>query len=361
MFRRITLQLGAAALIFGASAEALAERWLASAGGAAASQREELMALRLRSAGEAPSCSSAEVLAARVEDYLGRVAFDPASPRSLDVDVELTPEGTLRGWVRVTSDAGVVLGEREIVADEPTCEALEEPLVLAIALLVDSDLGQEAPPPPPPEAPLSAPEEEEEEEDEPFTEPVVVVLRPEPEPPRAPRPWRARVDGSVVGVEGLLPRFGGGAEVGVLVEPPSFVPLRVRAFGLAPRELTLSPRGSLEFGVVALGLSPCWTGEEQGALRVDLCGGVDAVVQRARSTELDEARSVTRVFLQGALQVRVIAELGAPWFGVLSAGASFPFQPPEFVVRREGEKETAFRAAEASFLVGAGVGARFGP
>jgi hypothetical protein len=296
-------------------------------------------------------------LAARVEDYLGRGAFDAASPRVLEVSVEATPENRLRALVKVIESSGTVLGERELVTEDSTCESLEEPLVLAVALLADSDLGADTERKTEPEPPPPPPEEDEHADREPLIQ-VRRVVRAEP--PRPPEPWRTEVDLGLLGADGLLPEFAFGGEVGVLVDPPVIPGFRLRAVGLLPQTLELSPRGSIELRAYAWGLMACPLSERGDALRFDACAGADVVLQHAESEGLDGARSTSAAYVQGDVLLRVAFDLSGAWFAVLNVNAAFPVQPPEFVFRRDGKTVSVFRSAEGSLLASAGLGVRWG-
>ncbi len=313
------------------------------------------MALRWDAEGAPTECLNAESLAARVEDYMGRRAFDAASPRLLSVRVEPTLDERLRAVVSIVEPDGKVLGEREILTDDATCEALEDPLVLAIALLVDTDLGAVSEPEPEPPPPEPEPPEEVEPDPEPSEEaPRRVIV----EPPKPPEPWKLEVDGSLVGVDGLLPSFGFGAEVGLFVDPPGLPPLRARVAGLLPQTVWPTPEGSLDFRLGLAGLMFCPLSERSGGLGVDACAGADLVAQHAESHGFEQARVTTQWFAQGSLALRVVIDLPSPWYAALSTGVGIPVRPPEFVVHRDGKAISVFQAAEGTLVAGLGIGVR---
>lgn len=314
------------------------------------------VALRWDGAGAPEGCLGEEILVARIEDFLGRRAFDAASPRLLRVRVEPTAEARLRAVVTVGDNQGGILGEREIVTEDASCEALEEPLVLAIALLADADLGvdparrpaPEPPPPPEPEAPEDDPAEL-----APDVTALVVAA-----PPRPPDPWRAELDASVAAVDGLLPSFGFGAELGFFVDPPWSMPLRARVAGWAPQREALEPRGNIDFRAGIAGLMLCPLSERSSTLGVDVCAGADLVAQHAESQGLEGARASTQWFAQGALALRAVAELPGPWYATLSAGLGAPIRPPAFVYYSDGERTSVYQAPEGVLHVTLGLGVR---
>jgi hypothetical protein len=321
---------------------------------------DSLMALRWDAEGAPAECLSADTLAARVEDYMGRHAFDPASPRLLSVRVEPTPDTRLRAVVSIVETDGKVLGEREILTDDATCDALEEPLVLAIALLVDTDLGASSEPepeaPPPEPEPPEVPEEPEAPEEAEEAPRVVVV-----EPPAPPEPWGLEVDASLVSVDGLLPSFGFGTEVGLFVAPPGWLPLRARVAGWLPQTEKPTSQGTLDFRLGLAGLMVCPLSVRSGGLGVDACAGADLVALNAESHGFDQARVTTQWFAQGSLALRVVIDLPSPWYAALSTGVGIPIRPPQFVIHRGGNAVPVFQPAEGTLVAGLGLGVRVLP
>src|SRR5690606_9240974 len=132
-----------------------------------------------------------------------------------------------------------------LIAEGTTCSALDEPLVLAVALLVDADLGREPEPEPAPEPlPPEPPEPPEPERSTHEAEPRAL-------PPEPPQPWRLSTDLSVLGADGVLPELALGAELALLADPPWLFPIRVRGVGFLPQHVALEPAGSID---LALGL-----------------------------------------------------------------------------------------------------------
>ncbi len=315
-----------------------------------------LVSLHWDGAGAPKGCLGEEGLILRVEDFLGRRTFDAAAPRTLSVRIEPTAAARLRAVVTVIDARGRILGERELVTEDASCEALEEPLVLAIALLADAELGvdptrQPAPEPPPPEPEAS--EEEAEELDAEVFAPVIVVERPRPADP-----WRAEVDASVAAVDGLLPSLELGAEVGFFVDPPWSIPARARVAGWRPQRESLEPHGSIDFRAGLAGIMLCPLSERSATLGVDVCAGVDLVAQQAESQGLERARLSTQWFAQGALALRAVAELPGAFYAALSAGLGAPIHPPEFVFYSNGERTSVYQAPDGVLYVTLGVGLR---
>src|SRR5277367_3092114 len=105
----------------------------------------------------AEACLGSRDLALAVEQRLARTVF--VSPAQADVLIDgyitaIPAPDPPRFKAHLTlSDAhGAVLGTRELTAPEGGCHAIDEPLALVVALLIDPDaaLGPRKPPPPPP-------------------------------------------------------------------------------------------------------------------------------------------------------------------------------------------------------------------
>jgi hypothetical protein len=311
------------------------------------------MALRWDAEDAPAECLNEGSLAARVEEYLGRHAFDPAAPQFLRVRVEPTSDARLRALVAVVDPEGKVLGEREILTEDASCEALADPLVLAIALLVDTDLG--ASPRPQTESPPPEPEPPEEPEPEPpEAAPKVLVV----EPPQPPDPWELEVDSSLVGVDGLLPSFGFGAEVALFVDPPGWLPVRARVAGWLPQTVNPTPQGTLDFRLGLAGLMFCPVSARSSGLGIDVCAGADLIAQNAESRGLEQSRTTTEWFAQGAFALRIVIDLPSPFYATLSTGAGVPVRPPQFVVHRDEQALRVFQAAEGTLVAGLGLGVR---
>jgi hypothetical protein len=313
----------------------------------------ELVALRWEGFGESEGCLGVPSLIARVEDHLGRRAFDASSPQVLSVSVDGSASSGFRAVVRVLDATGKVLGERELGAQGSTCSALDDTLVLAVALLVDAELGAEPEPepepvPPPPAPPPPPPEEAEHEK------------VPEEEAP-PPDPWRIALDGSALGADGVLPSLAIGAELALQVDAPWLFPFRVRTLGFFPQSVPLEPSGDLDFWLFFAGIAGCPLSVRTETFGIDGCAGGDVVALRGVSEGLSGARDHISWFLQGAVSLRFLADLHGPWYGVLSTSVGLPIDAPRFVYRRFSETVPVFRMSEATLTAGLGVGVRLTP
>lgn len=135
---------------------------IALAGGARA---DDLPSVRLTvtyAPGTELICPDAETIENAVAMRLGYVPFDDAAPRHLQASVS-QKDGALKGEVRLTDDAGTLLGERTLEGAGKDCMELSRALELAISIAIDPRAvlrpaptiapsllpGEEGPPPPP--------------------------------------------------------------------------------------------------------------------------------------------------------------------------------------------------------------------
>src|SRR5260221_2390311 len=87
----------------------------------------------------AEKCVAGGTLARAVETRLGRPAWAATSLADIQIEGQVEPRTDRPGWrVRIvlSDPKGAVLGQREIASDEASCDALEEPLVLMLALII---------------------------------------------------------------------------------------------------------------------------------------------------------------------------------------------------------------------------------
>ena len=156
----------------------------------------------------AEKCIGAAGLARAVEARLGHAAWAPTSAADIQIEGHVEKRADRPGWrarIVLTDPKGAVLGQREIAIDEPACEALEEPLVLMLALIIDPQLILCAIRPPHP-FPRHASNPA-----HPSRRPSLAHLRPPRLLPRSVH--RGEVEGGVAFAAGLLPGLATGLTV----------------------------------------------------------------------------------------------------------------------------------------------------
>lgn len=254
----------------------------------------------------AEGCIGAGDLARAVEALLGKRAFVSAAESELSIEGRVAPraEGGFRASLEVADRDGQSLGRRDLDTSADDCRALDEPLRLAIALMVDPEGALGAPSPPPPEPPPPA------------SPPLESAPQPSPisTPPPAPTPWRGDLAlGATFGF-GLLPSVAPGLVLSASLEPPWFVPLESVLSVYLPQSIA-SPAG-LEASLFTMRgegyVCPLsHVGETLGARA---CLGGELGLLSAEGAAVDDAEEGLRVQfgvgLRGRLGLRVAAPLG---------------------------------------------------
>jgi hypothetical protein len=172
----------------------------------------------------AKGCSGGATMARAVESILRREALVPASRADLLIEarVEKVPgRPRFRAVIEVVGTDGAVIGARTIESATADCHRLDEPVALAIALMIDPEavtrpISTEPPAPPPPMVAVVR--------DALFVPVPVPIAAPLPTPPPAPPidegPWLSFALGPSVGF-GIVPGAAPGVRASVEVGPPA--------------------------------------------------------------------------------------------------------------------------------------------
>jgi hypothetical protein len=303
-------------------------------------------------------CVSKSELEQAVQAQLGRIAFVEAGAlTALVVRVRLAESSPGHFRAVVTSE-GVPATEpsaaskRELEA-AGDCRALDEPLALVVALLVDA----EPEPPPLPPAPAPAPEPP-----------------PEPSPPAedtgpvssapswesAPAgPWHLALGASGEVGFGLLPHIAGGGSLALVVTPPAWPGLRLRAAGFAPDRARAAPGAWLGVTLLFGGAGVCPELGVVGRLGFEACLGVEATLLRVVSHGLDAPRRTLRFGGQATVALLAWFSLGAGFRAVLEGGTTVPFGTARFTVDRDGQRVELYRTPFAPALLSLGLSYAF--
>jgi hypothetical protein len=165
----------------------------------------------------AETCIAAGPLARAVETRLGHAAFAPTSAADVQIEGYVEKRSDRPGWqahVVLVDRKGATLGQRDLASDEAGCNALEEPLTLMLALIIDPQLllagaQREEPPPSSPLSPSSPPPAAPPPAAPPSLEPRRETV--EEHPPAAAEPTkRGEVQVGVAFADGLLPDWAMG-------------------------------------------------------------------------------------------------------------------------------------------------------
>jgi hypothetical protein len=300
----------------------------------------------------AESCVGAGALARAVEARLGHPAWVPTSAANVLIEGYVEKRENVPGWhaeLVLTDMNGGVLGQRDIVSDEVTCDALEQPLTLMLALIIDPKLLLSAEPSGPPRP---AP-------------PAVVVASPVEAPPEPPKPGPPRTDrDSRLGVEaavifgaGLLPGVAWGA---TLDGVQTLGGLTFQLGGTLWRPSDTAPPGEAHasFSMLELHGRECPRLLSGRGLLLLGCAGAAAGVVAAQGVGFGQTESSQRPVVFALVSAQGSAHLGGPFWLGLRLGAVVPIVREEFVSRSaDGQVATLFRmspvAGTADFSIGA--------
>jgi hypothetical protein len=287
-------------------------------------------------------CLGAEGLARAVSEYLGRPAFSPSpADLTLRVRVERKPERGFRALLQIVDLTGAVVGERELTSEGPLCASLDEPLKLAVALMVDSELVP--PPEPEPEAPPepTEPSDGAEEESEPS------------------KPWLISADASALVESGLLPSASAGLELGLELRPSDWLSVRGSGVGFLPSTVELGGPARAKLSIVYGNLSLCPQGALSARIRLAACGGLAFGTLFAKSSQLEAARSTRRRLFAATLALRASLALSRRWAALAQIEAVSPYRPEQFVYQLNGQRREFFKMSAPSLIAGLGFSVIF--
>ncbi len=289
------------------------------------------------------SCLGEEGLAREVEEYLGRDAFATGPAElAVRVNVERQPDCHWRAVIEVRDASGAVLGSRSLVSSDELCSSLNEPLTLAVALMVGSE----------PEPSEPEPKHQPEPEPEPERDPDVVA--PRPRPVGEQHTLGLSVEAAAILQGGLLPAPSFGLEIGLGFEFTSFLVARASGVGFLPARAELAGSASASLGLLYADLTLCPRLTLTSRWQLEACGGVALGALSAESHGLEGARSTTRRFLGATLDLRANFRLGRRWAVFGSLGGVIPVHPDHFVYALNGTPVDFFHPA--AFAPVGGIG-----
>ncbi len=318
----------------------------------AAEERPARVSLSWALGPEAAQCIQPDELRRQVSIHLSRPAFVDASQAELVVDGKVRRDGP--GWVAditLRRPSGSFLGRRQIETTAEHCSALDEPVALALALMIDL-----------------TPEELEQRTQE---APRAPRRDPAPQPPakiaisetaHAPRkPWKA--DLAVLGAlsVGLVPDVGFGTRLAIGVEPPSFprTELELAAYLATQADATTSDSGT-KLQASALALLLCPLQYRSASIEGWVCGGQSLGLIRSQGFGFVKNQESNRLLIAGALRARGALRLSGPLSLRAGVGADVPLLRDRFVYRRsDGQSATLFRPKPVVGTAELGLGLSF--
>ena len=280
----------------------------------------------------AAACIGDRELAAAVTARLGNA---PAHGQTrLVIDGEIAPSGS--GWtaaIHTTDEHGVVLGQRDLHEPAADCRALDDKLVLVIALIIDPDLLDEAPGPTP----------------KPITIERVVTVASKP-------PWHFGASVAALASRGMLPGFGFGTAIAATIEPPRGWPIELSAT-LWPHDRANAEPGGATLLELTGGLALC----PRLAGPLALCAGAEAGEVRALGFGFDRNQLQHELLLDGTLELRFDRRLGNAAGVRIGAGVWVPVSRPQYAVHEASSDVVVYQPAIAAFVSEIALWVRFGP
>jgi hypothetical protein len=289
----------------------------------------------------AESCVGAAELARRVEERLGRAALVAPSQadRSVEGRVSRRRGGGWQAALVLADASGAIQSERALETRERDCRALDEALVLVIALLIDPD---GAPPPPPPEP-----------------EPRVVIREVVREV-RVRQPWRLAGRSGIEVEQGALPDLAWAVLIAAAIDPPGLPLAEIAGFATLAEEAGAAlPERSAEMRMAGAALAMCpavtrW-------LRA--CGVGRLAWFRWRGDGFEIGDGGTTVVPSLGAEGRFELPIAGPLAVSLTGGARVPLRrvtvtyqlSPSVSGDPDGSSETLHQAAPVSFWLGAGL------
>ena len=296
-------------------------------------------------------CERAQQVREGVEAYLGRTVF--AADAELKVRIRLTkPAGKVVALVTQEDATGQSWGER-VVTGEASCQSLDEPLTLVVALMVDRPLSQTAEPAPLPVAPPPPPPPPAEDE-----RPAEISTTPSLD--RAPpAPGHLALLVSALGAMGATPAFGFGGSIALTWRPRGFVGLSLDASAVLPRSVSLES-GSLRVSLQSLDFGICPLQGTDGTAWWSLCGGAGISRVHVRSRDLLDSKATSQYLAMPGVRARAATVLAGRWLVGGGVAASLPLSANRYTYRDAGgEEHAAFELSSPIVAASAFAGALF--
>lgn len=315
---------------------AFAPRASAATGTAAEASRPSV-SLSWSGADMQDGCLGAAALVRGVESYLGRRVFSP-SPTDIVVRVRITSESTRqRALVEVfDARANEVLGERELEARGASCSALDEPLELAVALMVDGDPISRAAPP-----------------DE----------RKSPAPAKEASPANERlawlIEGQALAQAFLLPKPSPGLELSLSASISERLRARVEAGGFLPAEAEVRSPASADVWLGYAALGPCIGFPIDRRFSVHACAGPVVAYASVNHEGLEGGEGGAVSFFGASLGLHAETRLGGPVYAKASFRSQYFPAPPRFVYRIEDSRADLYDFKHFGAVAGLGLAVRF--
>lgn len=282
-------------------------------------------------------CLGADALVRGVESYLARRVFSPP-PTDIVVRVRVTTGSTRqRAFVEVfDTRANEVLGERELEARGASCSALDEPLELAVALMVDGDPIARAAPPGDPQTP----------------EPTSAASSPDDK-----LAWM--LEGQALAQAFLLPEPSAGLELSLGALIAERLRARVEVGGFLPAEAELRAPASASVWLAYAALGPCVGFPMDRRFALHVCAGPVVAYASVNHEGLEGGEGGAVSFFGASLGLHAETHLGGRFYAEASFRSHYFPAPPRFVYRVEDSRADLYEFEHLGAVAGLGLAVRF--
>ena len=291
-----------------------------------------------------PTCDRSAELERSVAAYLGRDAFEADAPLTIRVGLRRGPDGrAIIADISQIGEDGQVLGVRSVNGGE-SCETLDEPLTLVVALMLD------APPEEPRTTVVPTPE--------PLTPPPEALqaepLSSDPNSERSdPTPGHVLLSAGVGSSVGLLPFPNYGPRLQVNLKPRRFWGISMGALALLGSHTDLPDSGAIDFRMLQLGAALCPLDRIVDRVWLSVCGGLEVAWLEAEGSGLSPHRRKSDWTVSPSLDLRVARQLAGPVLLGGSLGVVFPTSRNRYTYRdATGSSHLAFEVASPALVFG---------
>lgn len=307
---------------------------LAQAATAARADGPADVALEWTAGPGAASCRHADALRRAVAGELrrNRLVDPPSADAVVHGRSERLGPTAWRATIVLFDRSRTELGRRELTREGDDCRALDEALVVVVAMMVDAAVT----------APRSDPEPP-----------------PGPPPPSPTRRWTVAVAAAAQAELGRLPGHAAGLELALQIAPPALVPIEL-ALATWTEASTTTAAGGSTFRFASAAVLACPLRRRTGRLALAPCGGVQVGAIASRGFGFLDNRRQRALVVDARAELRAELALSPTWFARLGLGVWAPLLRPRFSYQTDtGALETLYQPAIAAGVAQIGLGARF--
>ncbi len=308
------------------------------------------------------SCIATQALARSVEERLGRHVFVSAAEADVSVEGRIEKRGA-GGWhsvITIRDGKGALLGTRELDRPDGACSAMNEPLALVIAVMIDPEAklsSSSSPPPLPP--PAAAPAPAPAPVPAPLPAPAPTEADAGPKPP-AKEPWRFQGDAVGTINSGIAPAVDPGGSIAGTLFLPRGIPIGLRGYGSLFLPTKAAQDGaSASFDLFYLGSAICPTLRRPAATLMLCFGGHLGVLRSHPETQSRNIDDKTEIIWNAVSEGRITIPLFAPLALTGGLSAVLPLLRPTFGYTRSdatGTPATLHKVSSFAVAADAGIG-----